>query len=88
MHGNSLMRDSTMAPPLHPTGGYDEVRYQNGAAEYLLGGERHRLDGPAYVSAAGTESHYLYGLATSAYVGELVAPKSCAGCALTEMCTP
>lgn len=57
------MLSSTMPPPVHPTGGYDEVRaYPGGAAEYLLRGVRHREDGPAYISGQGNEQFFRNGV--------------------------
>lgn len=47
-----MERRSVRLPAPDPAGGYDEVlEYEDGRRAYMLEGQFHRVDGPAFVSA-------------------------------------
>jgi hypothetical protein len=48
--------------PLHPAGGYNEVRATSTSVTYLRDGITHRTDGPAVISIHGDEHWYCDGL--------------------------
>lgn len=56
-----MNRITTRLKQPHETGGYDEIReYPDGRRCYLLGGQFHRLDGPAFIGSDGhTVWHYM-----------------------------
>lgn len=48
--------------PVHALGGYDDiVSWPNGSTSYLLHGELHRTDGPAFVGADGATTWLQFG---------------------------
>jgi len=49
----------------HPTGGYDQVKHwPNGNVSFLLKGELHRVDGPAFLGADGSMAWLRHGRET------------------------